>query len=90
MFFCLGVELLLPKYQKEMFKVVFAYNQKVSSVKCSGHCRMWPQEKQWRDYIFQLVWELIGVPWEKLEEVAGKIKLWVSLLIPAAILAAVT
>lgn len=60
MFFRLGVELLLLKYRKEMFKVVFAYNQKASSVKCSGHCRMWPQGKQWRDY-------------EKLQEVAGKL-----------------
>lgn len=36
--------------------------------------------RRWRDSVSELVWELLGIPPEELEEVAGKRKVWVSLL----------
>jgi len=34
----------------------------------------------WRDYVFRLAWECLGVPPEELEEVAGDRDVWASLL----------
>ena len=35
---------------------------------------------RWRDYISRLAWERLGVPPDKLEEVAGEREVWASLL----------
>ncbi|KAK3514313.1 hypothetical protein QTP70_013799 [Hemibagrus guttatus] len=35
---------------------------------------------RWRDYVFQLAWERLGVPPEELEEVSGEREVWASLL----------
>ncbi|TWW62757.1 hypothetical protein D4764_04G0014040 [Takifugu flavidus] len=35
---------------------------------------------RWRDYVFQLVWERLGIPLDELEEVAGEREVWASLL----------
>ncbi|KAK3523553.1 hypothetical protein QTP70_002456 [Hemibagrus guttatus] len=35
---------------------------------------------RWRDYVFRLAWERLGVPPEELEEVAREMEVWASLL----------
>ncbi|KAK3516854.1 hypothetical protein QTP70_027075 [Hemibagrus guttatus] len=35
---------------------------------------------RWRDYVFRLAWERLGVPPEELEEVSGEREVWASLL----------
>ena len=35
---------------------------------------------RWRDYVFRLTWECLGIPPEELNEVAGEREVWGSLL----------
>ncbi|KAL3996575.1 transmembrane protein adipocyte-associated 1 [Sarotherodon galilaeus] len=49
-------------------------------VKIAGKDHFNSKAINWRDYISRLAWERLGVPPDKLEEVAGEREVWASLL----------